>query len=285
MTSGRYRTVTWEKHSASTDVAAAMVDPAIQGTFYVVGSFNGWTFQKMEAVDLERGIHALNAELGRQGGEFQIVRNRDWSQRFYPHQPNASAEAKVLGPSAEGDEQNWLLSGGPGDAVRIEFCRHVEVEESGFDYKQVRWSLLRSTGPEPDEPVAPGSQYGILGSWDDFRLRPMKWNGRCWVFHLEIGPSGEAQHFQIADLEQPELRFFPNYPNSNPHEVHHLKGPQADPENKWTVGQHPYDRGGPGACYEIKLLVGRQHGRPRKVEWIRTKFSQSDVKQHYARSW
>merc|ERR1711957_708062 len=130
--SGKWRTVTWDKIRQASELASV---PA--GDFYVCASWNDFTFQRMEPNKSTPGLFQLDVPLRTKGsptlshGEFQIVRNRDWNQSFYPADAGSRNDktCKVAGPDGEGNGLMWELSGAPGETFRIEFQRTVDREE------------------------------------------------------------------------------------------------------------------------------------------------------------
>lgn len=133
---GRWRTVTWEKLQAGAPKEEAPV--SMSGRYFVTGTWNDWSLQDMESDPATGGFFA-DALLLRNGGEFQIVRNKDWSQVFYPNKPKATSQdsSEVLGPDDLGHGLNWFLDGKAGDTFRIQFQRSVAT---GQDAKAVSWT-------------------------------------------------------------------------------------------------------------------------------------------------
>merc|ERR1719284_702067 len=106
---GRWRVVDWEKISSDDRDLRACV-----GKYYITGSWNDWSWEEMTEAD---GRYFVEVTLLRDGGEFQIARNRDWNQVFYPSFARASFEwpSEVLGPDGRGHGHNWILDGEAGD--------------------------------------------------------------------------------------------------------------------------------------------------------------------------
>lgn len=133
---GRWRTVTWEK---ITSQPLAVLPPACLGTYYVTGTFNDWEFLPMEKDTSKPDTWSAVADFS-PGSEFQIVRNKDWYQVFYPAEPWATGSAvsrvSVLGPDELGEGLNWYLGPSSG-TYRIEFTR---IFDEGEDKITVSWS-------------------------------------------------------------------------------------------------------------------------------------------------
>merc|ERR1719478_1800395 len=70
---GKFRTVEWEK-------LRDKVKPADvpKGTYYVIGTWTDLAFQEMVCEDAEKGLFSLEVSLHEWGGDFLVVRDRDW---------------------------------------------------------------------------------------------------------------------------------------------------------------------------------------------------------------
>merc|ERR1712183_478936 len=83
---GKWRTVAWEK-ADSKAVADGAVLPCT-GKYYFVSSNNGWSFDEMKAdgntFSLDVTLSGADWEKRVKAFPFQIVRNEDWGQVFYP---------------------------------------------------------------------------------------------------------------------------------------------------------------------------------------------------------
>jgi len=139
---GRYRAVSWRKMR---DGAPDDELRALQGTYYVTGTLNDWKLEEMTLdEDLALGLHTLKVgPLPKDNCEFQIVRNRDWDQRFHPVFSTIAAESwdeyEVEGPDGQGHGKNWYLKSKRGDYFIIEFQRAMG---NGVDMKRIAWRRL-----------------------------------------------------------------------------------------------------------------------------------------------
>ena len=69
-----------------------------------------------------RGLHFIDVVLPSRQIEFNVVRNKDWSQVFYP-----GAGETVVGPDSYFDVNDmWCLAGAPNETFRIEFKRIID---------------------------------------------------------------------------------------------------------------------------------------------------------------
>merc|ERR1712060_52464 len=82
-----------------------------------------WTMQEMEAVQGTPGLFRVTVPLSGASDSFQVLRNQDWSQVFYPD--DSYGEATVVGP---GDYENlfWTLEGRRGQKFTIDFQRTIQ---------------------------------------------------------------------------------------------------------------------------------------------------------------
>jgi hypothetical protein len=134
---GKWRSVSWTKIGEATAPAKAL--PPVEGTYYIAGSWSGWSLQEMTKAS--NSTFTFDAELSGGGGgcEFQIVRDMDWAQVFYPATPLGNGSEYIVGPEEGGHGLNWFVSGKTGSKHRITFTRKTE---GGKDVKTVSWSAL-----------------------------------------------------------------------------------------------------------------------------------------------
>merc|ERR1712129_507144 len=93
--------------------------------------------EEMEMIDAERCWYAFEVFLYDPGERFfQVVRNMDPGQVFYPAQNDDNS---VMGPDGDNSGQCWELDGTAGDVFRIEFQRSFEL---GLDVKQISFHRI-----------------------------------------------------------------------------------------------------------------------------------------------
>lgn len=146
---GKYRTVDWER------LAEPLATPA-PSSYYLVSSWNGWEFQEMTSAEAD--VWTVEAAIEGVGGDFAIVRNRDWSQAFYPAD-FGNAGRSVYGPDDWGRGLTWSLEGNPGDVFEIRFRRKVK---DGEDEREVSWKNLRNSGPKKPGSRSASTERRIL---------------------------------------------------------------------------------------------------------------------------
>jgi len=146
--SGKYQMVTWEKLESAPAIEDAGAVVGSTSAYYIAADWNDWILEPMDADASVPGLFVANVKLSlkttqtaatlvaKRGGEFQIVREKDWDQSFYPAIANAPSDVEVFGPDDEGYGYNWLLNGKNGDEYRIEFQRTFEGDK---EVRKVSW--------------------------------------------------------------------------------------------------------------------------------------------------
>jgi len=129
-TAGKWRTVAWSKCA---DAAPAGVPPP--GQYFFVGSANAWTPQPMDAVASTPGLFTFEVKLPAGGCQFQVHRNEDWTQAFFPAAADAGPGGPVLGPN-DAEDACWSITGQKGEVFRVEFQRSVDEHS---DATKVSW--------------------------------------------------------------------------------------------------------------------------------------------------
>ena len=94
---GKYKRVEWSK-AVGRQQESAPDEPRYVHAYKVVGDFSYWTFQDMEVDPSEEGLHVATVQLLKESASFQIYRDGDWEQGFYPQVPDGDAESPIAGP-------------------------------------------------------------------------------------------------------------------------------------------------------------------------------------------
>eukprot|EP00747_Dinoflagellata_sp_TGD_P200834 gnl/TRDRNA2_/TRDRNA2_74266_c0_seq1.p1 gnl/TRDRNA2_/TRDRNA2_74266_c0~~gnl/TRDRNA2_/TRDRNA2_74266_c0_seq1.p1 ORF type:complete len:1041 (-),score=165.83 gnl/TRDRNA2_/TRDRNA2_74266_c0_seq1:127-3249(-) len=143
---GKYRIVDWEKIKPSEEdewltEPSAEAPRVPEGTYYVVGNWTEWQFEEMERDPSTPGKYTYKVTVDESRGMlFQIVRNRDWCQTFFPIQAFANDSGPVVGPDDSPGDVNWAITGRFGEVFEIVFTR--VVKEDGEDKKAISWTSL-----------------------------------------------------------------------------------------------------------------------------------------------
>lgn len=128
---GKWRMVSWEKITSISEDALASYTP---GTYYVAGSWKKWALEEMTQDPVTPGHHVVEIRLLMDIGDFQIIRDKDWSQVFCPN-PYSDGD-EVLGPDTVIQGQTWCIDGKAGDRYTIHFQRNYE---NGREIRKVTW--------------------------------------------------------------------------------------------------------------------------------------------------
>lgn len=91
------------------------------GKYYVVASWNDWSFQEMEPdrddPEVVRGRFTLTKGVE---AEFQIVYEQNWDYKLYPDVPGADPdESSLVGPDNLGHGKNWKVICATGEEMEI----------------------------------------------------------------------------------------------------------------------------------------------------------------------
>lgn len=130
---GRWRMVSWEKVKSGGESLATYTP----GTYYLAGSWRKWALEEMVPDPVTPGLWAAEIRLMADIGDFQIVRDRDWSQVFYPNPfYEGKGEPEILGPDTVVQGQTWCIDGRAGDRFIIRFQRNFE---GGKELRKVSW--------------------------------------------------------------------------------------------------------------------------------------------------
>jgi len=222
---------------------------AIRGTYYVIGSFNNWSMQEMVTDEFVQGVFCIDVQLNSDGGEFQIVRNRDFSQVFHPaaaHVIGSDAQT-VVGPDDEGYGLHWHFDGHRGDVYHVEFQRTTNL---GRESRSVTWNL-KSTGTCETGGFRP--LYFIIGSWNKWRyMHCMDFDGTSHHCKVNVGPFGQ-ERFQIVVGGDIERRLYPSIPDATLDGDFHVLGPDNLEENHhWMIRSGP-PLNGTVRCFNVHL--------------------------------
>jgi len=274
---GRFRTVDWERLEDRAGIAAkssvASGNGTSGGTYFVVGTWNCWTFEEMDTDEATPGMFHADVRMLRNSEEFQIVRNRDWNQVFYPSfgskDMTDGSPNQVLGPDfVPGGGWNWEINGRPGDICRVEFRR---LREAGFDQRTVSWHrtgrVLLGTA---DKEMVRYPRFFAIGSWDSwYEHLEMLWDGTEYRLRLRLGSTGKESFQILAEGNRTQI-IHPSVEHATPDISHELCGPHDWGHDLcWTIGVGAEYK--PGTEVEVRLLVASSEDEwcrhPCEVRW------------------
>lgn len=262
---GKYRRVEWTKLPADTPKKTGALE-AFTHTYYVIGDHNYWSFSKPLQVDTNKDdTYTAEIQLLGSSSKFQVVRDKDWDQLFYPHN-GSGADAVILGPDGAGLDESWHIEGKPGDIYKVNFHRPVAADGAGK--KSISWEFIKNEEVNFEE-MAKEHKYFIVGSWSDFSdVDPMvyKPDEHAFTKEVSIGPSG-FETFQILLNGNWLSIVHPNSARSSYLDTdHQVKGPDNNGRNSyWVVGKHQNDVVKPGD--KIKVILKMEGGLPRHITW------------------
>lgn len=266
---GKFRRVEWSK-LASSSLTSVQEDDKWHA-YHVTGDFNFWSFTEMDtlqevpAASSKEGCYVAEVQLLRDGGRFQVVRDKDWDQTFYPKEPNADATAKVMGPDCCGLGKSWRLGGKAGDIFRVEFRRTTHPD--GRDQRSISWKLVR-TATVNFEALAKDHKYFVVGSWTNFKeVQEMKKEaGGTFSAEITIGSSGR-EYFQLLLNRNWQAAVYPSTTAAHFKDAgHKLCGPDERGFNSfWAIGSREDEPLAAGSRVSISLVV--KSGWPAEVRW------------------
>jgi len=135
---GKWRTVDWQLEEAA-PAGKAFLD---NGSYYLAAEWNDWNFDAMKKDDTTEGVYHKEVTLTHWAADFQVVRNKDWHQTFFPTGPVAAsggASSSVEGPDANVEGAYWRLKGRPGEVYRVTFRRALA---DGKESLELSWSKV-----------------------------------------------------------------------------------------------------------------------------------------------
>jgi len=161
---GQYRRLEWFK-ARGADAVAPLGRRRFAHKFAIIGDHSYWTFEDMQ--EEEKGVFAAEVRILKESSNFQIYRDRDFEQGFYPA-PEATAggsDQEIQGPDELGQGSNWVVKGKVGDVFKITFRRQVR---RGQDKRSISWERLRNETVDFQE-MSRSHKYYLVGSWNQFR--------------------------------------------------------------------------------------------------------------------
>lgn len=151
----------------------------------------------MAVVD-DDGVNAyeVTVRIGVSGlEEFQIVRDRDWTQVIHPAEPRTTkSSVPVCGPDDDCHGKSWVIRGPHGEAVlvRIRFSKSETIVTTISDAKGSKtWRSARGSSYH---------EYYVSGTWNSWGFGLMTPDVRGLPVHrcrAVLGPSG-SEEFQIV---------------------------------------------------------------------------------------
>eukprot|EP00931_Biecheleriopsis_adriatica_P009810 TRINITY_DN110897_c0_g1_i1.p1 TRINITY_DN110897_c0_g1~~TRINITY_DN110897_c0_g1_i1.p1 ORF type:complete len:557 (-),score=133.11 TRINITY_DN110897_c0_g1_i1:184-1653(-) len=273
---GEYKRLEWSK-ARGVDAVAPLGKRRFVHRYHIIGDHSYWDFQEMQELAKEKGVYTAEVRLLKETSSFQIFRDGDFSQGFYPKEVLEHGDSsEVLGPDEFGHGKNWKITGKVGDVFRVTFKRRVR---KGEDQRSIGWEHLRFEAVDFEE-LAKSHVYHMVGSWNSFEgckeMRRDKDTGH-WHQEVIIGKNG-SETFQILLHANWLAAVHPNRNDATLRDDHELEGPDDGGSGKyWCIGTDPADGIGPGDHVMVYLDISA--GQPCRVHW--EKYDSPDAHQEY----
>lgn len=249
------RQVRWEATDSSLELNT-ISSSSYKHKYYVTGSWGNWTYQRMLSKSNEENMYEVTFHIGATGKEqFQIVRDKDKTQVFYPGSVGDSQDRlHVLGPNEFSEGRRWDVFGEVGEEVQIKLCLQGGVVLVFINSKKRREIVSVS------KPLV--HDFYVVGSFNDWipslMLADPEHRG---IFRLavKIG-SQNCEEFQILANCDWAQRMYPARPHAHMGEVV-MMGPdgEGDDQNWLMVGAH-------GLTMEI-IFDENEPDRRKRVRW------------------
>jgi len=112
----------------------------------------------MESDTTETGLHRTTIHLLKDKSSFQVYRDANWDQGFYPRVVRGEQSEEIVEPDGRRLGRKWQIAGKVGDIFRVEFRRQVHGRR---DDMSIRWEFESSRPVEFQELVpVPQVLYG-----------------------------------------------------------------------------------------------------------------------------
>lgn len=274
---GKFMRLEWFK-AKGVDAVPTLGQKKFEHKYHIIGDHNYWLFKEMQSK--QKGLYTAEVQLLRTKSNFQIYRDADFDQGFYPADDEAATGCtesdKVAGPNGLGHGRNFTIEGNVGDIYEVEFTRSVRKEQ---DKRAMSYKFIRHETVDFEE-RAKTHKYHIVGSWSDFRetreLKLDKDTGTWWQ-EVTIGKSG-TETFQILLHSNWLAAVHPNNNDATMSDDHELEGPDDGGSGKyWAIGIDPNDEVCPGD--HVLVFMEMDKGLPSRVHWKR--FNSASVHQEY----
>jgi polyketide synthase-associated protein len=253
---GRWRTVDWERVDLARDEGAASSD---DGQYFVAGNWNSWACDQ-ELDKVGPGKYQAEVIMASSRDRFQIVRNRDWSQVFYP------TGASATGPGTAPYSSSWEVLGASGDVVRITLQRSWQ----NGSWSQTVTSEKVGSRPENVLKESQWPKYFLAGAGSNVKYE-LEWAGRI-QYSITLQLSQGPVPFQLLYDGDFRRAFYPSVKSANPNIAHKILGPEVAPNKNysWLIRRDLDDTSEQGGWYTVELTVSPLDHTPTAVRWYRT---------------
>eukprot|EP00747_Dinoflagellata_sp_TGD_P218751 gnl/TRDRNA2_/TRDRNA2_90955_c2_seq1.p1 gnl/TRDRNA2_/TRDRNA2_90955_c2~~gnl/TRDRNA2_/TRDRNA2_90955_c2_seq1.p1 ORF type:complete len:321 (+),score=64.44 gnl/TRDRNA2_/TRDRNA2_90955_c2_seq1:60-965(+) len=239
------------KKSAA-QLGAAAAKPALadyQHKYALIGSFTRGRCMDMEQSKEDPFIWEGKIKItARREEDFQIVRDRDLTQIYYPAEHDPDAATPIEGPDDHGAGKGWVARGRHGEQVTVRFRMSkegdatVSVHHKSGEERMWGAAYVQTVG------------YFVCGDWNDYEPCAMEADEAkegVYKFRLSIDGGGQ-QLFQILKNNSRRLAFYPPNPESSPGEDAPCGPDEGGDGLYWKI------RSPPGLDVEIILDLNAQ---------------------------
>lgn len=230
---GGVKQITWEALETIEEPVAELENH----TYYCIGTFNMWSMMPMRPVDgTDNAVECAFSMGPNCAEEFQIVRDKDLNQVFYPGIGNS-----ICGPDAmeHGVQKGskFLVRGRQLEKMKVQFS----FDKGNFTLACTGDSGEATWGSPAHFALTDSQRYYIIGSFDSYRgfklMQNIEGLHRAIV---TVGDLGE-ERFQIVLNRDPQKRLHPSHKGA-------LMGPDSvDDQLSWVIS------GDVGSSWEIVL--------------------------------
>uniref|UniRef100_A0A7S4R4S4 AMP-activated protein kinase glycogen-binding domain-containing protein n=1 Tax=Alexandrium monilatum TaxID=311494 RepID=A0A7S4R4S4_9DINO len=137
-------------------------------------------------------------------------------------------------------------------------------EKSKVVNKRCLVKLEKKTQPKGGPMLQPGA-CSIVGTWDDWELHEMRWNGelQCFEYPVILGNDGKESFKILVDGDWDKV-LHPDSHDANTNDGHTLVGPDTGGQDEeWTIGRYA---GKAGENYIVRLALNSD-GTYKEVTW------------------
>jgi len=200
---GERKSISWQR---SKNDAVAL---EYSHEYDVVATWTSWQFYRLTPSRTEPGVYSMTARIGTSGTEeFQIVRDRDWSQVIYPAKNHPiKSNIPIKGPDENGKGKSWLVRGPPGFKLDVELRMTAGSIEMSLNIEKKGKKTWKSNHGRPDN----WHDYYISGSWNNWGLSAMvpDFVGGS-VFRARdviVGPDGVEEFRIVVDKDEKQTLY------------------------------------------------------------------------------
>jgi len=278
---GEQKVVTWERidqlaisDEAGAESAGADVEPQIDGLavrhqYAIRGTWTTWAIKPMEAGKFTPEgpwVWRATVRIGLSGQEeFQLLRDGDEEQVFYPATPNASKTSiPVMGPDDGGKGHHWLIRGPTGEQVVVVVSMSKELTTVTLNSPTKGVKSWNSTNDED------WHDYYVVCScadWEPVLMKPVAKRKGAQKCKIVLGDSGE-EFFNIIIDKDWSFTLYPDKEAAAQDEANVMGPDDLGHDLYWKIS------GSPGAKIEVEL----QWQREDDMEWWEVRWTDTEAR-------